>query len=76
MRVELRDQQGTVATVTLGRGGAAVASDAANQRLLDSLAVVEPGTTDRLTAADGERYLRALPANLRGSYLWAVLVED
>lgn len=76
MHVELRNQQGTVATVSLGRGGAAQASDAVNQRLLDDLAVVEPGSTDRLTPEDGERYLRALPANLRGSYLWAVLVED
>jgi hypothetical protein len=76
VHVELRSQKGKVATVSIGRGGVARASDADNQRFLDELTVVEPGSTERVRPEDGERYLRALPANLRGSYLWAVLVED
>jgi hypothetical protein len=73
MHVELRKQQGVVGTVELV-GGSAKASDEANQRFLDSLRVIEPGSMIPLGPESGERYLRALPANLRGSYFWAVLV--
>ena len=74
MRVDLHNQQRVVGTVTLD-GGHAVASDEQIQALLDSVRIVEPRTLVPLGLESGERYLRALPANLRGSYFWAVLVD-
>lgn len=74
MHVDLRKQEGTVATVRLDDLGVARASTAENQAFLDTFVVVEGG--ERIGPEAGERYLRALPANLRGSYFWAVLVED
>lgn len=78
MHVDLRKQEGTVATVRLDDLGVARASNAENQAFLDSFTVVERSEAgvEVVGPEAGERYLRALPANLRGSYFWAVLVED
>ena len=40
------------------------------------LVVVQPGRpSERLTPVDGERYLKALPYAVRGTYTWGELVR-
>jgi hypothetical protein len=63
-----------VGTVRLVNGIAV--PDEAIRSFLEGLYVPEPdGDPKPLTFADGEKYLRALPHSLRGTYLWAVLRE-
>ena len=75
IRVELHGWEGLKGEVRL-EGSRAVFSNDYARRLLEEMNVVEPGTVQRVTPEDGERYLRALPANFHGAYLRAVLVED
>ena len=65
----------TAGTVTMLADGSLAFDDDA-EPFLRSVNVVEPGTLVPLTFEDGERYLRALPYNFRGSYFWAELVES
>ena len=74
MHVDLHTQDGTVGTVKLV-GANARATDESNQKFLDTLTVIEPGSLMPLGSESGGRYLRALPVNLRGSYFWADLVD-
>jgi hypothetical protein len=76
VRVELHGWDGLKGVVLLERGCAVFSNDC-TRRLLEDMKVVEPGTDPRpVRPEDGERYLRALPANFHGAYLWAVLIED
>jgi hypothetical protein len=75
VKVELHTWTGGVGEVRLDRGRA-VGSNERTRRLIASTKIVEPETFDLLRPSEGERYLRALPATLSGSYLTAVLVED
>ena len=61
--------------VSLDRAGEVHFDEGAER--LRRLTVVEPGNPKhRLFPEDGAAYLRALPANYRGSYVGAVLVDD
>jgi hypothetical protein len=74
VRVEIRSRgrlRGEVRLVD----GRAVGSTPSVRRILDEIVVVEPGTLAVLDPADGERYLRALPAALGGSYLRVAFIE-
>lgn len=74
MRVELHNRNGVVAHVDLV-GGVAVGSNQIAERTMDETKIVEPGNPPKLVKpADGERYLRALPVCLAGTYFWAELV--
>jgi len=75
MKVQLRTWTDDVGEVRL-ESGRAVGSNAHTRRLIASTKIIEPGTLELLRSGDGERYLRALPANLNGYYLTAVIVED
>jgi hypothetical protein len=75
MRAVIKNWEGEIGTVDLV-GGVATPSNDRVRRLLDDFVVVEPGTPPRrLRPSDGETYLRALPANLRGAYLGVELRE-
>ena len=58
--------------VTLGPNG--IVMDDGARSFLSDYFVVEPDTLVPLTPDDGERYIRALPSNLRGTYVWARLI--
>jgi hypothetical protein len=73
MQVVLKTWQGTQGEVRL-EGGRAVGSNARTRRLLEQTEITEPDTLNTLEPSDGERYLRALPANLSGMYATADLV--
>jgi hypothetical protein len=75
VKVELRTWTGQLGEVRL-RDGRAVGSNERARQLIASTRIVEPETFDLLLPSEGERYLRALPATFRGTYLVAVLVED
>lgn len=74
VKVTLETTKGTIGTVTLA--GPTAVPDAGAKDLLDELNIVEPRTHVRLDYESGERYLRALPMNLRGTRLWATLISD
>lgn len=80
MKVELHTQDEVVGEITVGEDGVCVGSTATATSLMADLNVVEVGgrrgAPKRLTPQDGERYLRALPINVSGSYFWAEFVED
>jgi hypothetical protein len=81
MRAEIigwaRDVDGVVVkgTVTLDEDGHAVLSESLGW--MEDMLIVEPGNPERrLTLLDGERYIRALPANFaHGWYTAARVVE-
>lgn len=76
MRVQLWNQDGVVGEVTVVAGLAVPSNDLA-RRTIEETSVVLPGhPPERVEPEDGERYLRALSASLRGSYFWAELVVD
>jgi hypothetical protein len=74
VKVELHTWTGEVGEVRLERGRA-VGSNERARRLITSTKIIEPETFELLRPSEGERYLRALPAAFRGTYLVAVLVE-
>jgi hypothetical protein len=74
VKVELQTWTGEVGQVRLERGRA-VGSNEHTRQLIASTEIVEPETFDVVRPSEGERYLRALPAAFRGTYLVAVLVE-
>ena len=76
MRVVLRSWGGPVGEVVLDPDGCARATDQRTREFLDAVTIVEPGTLEVVGPEDGERYLRALPAALSGSYFAADLVEE
>lgn len=80
MKVELHTQDEVVGEITLGEDGICLGSNAVATSLMADLSIVEVGgrrgAPARLTPRDGERYLRALPINVSGSYFWATLIED
>jgi hypothetical protein len=73
VKAVLKTWQGKLGEVRL-EGGRAVGSNARTRRLLEQTEITEPDTFKRLEPSDGERYLRALPANLSGAYASADLV--
>jgi hypothetical protein len=73
LQVVLKTWQGTQGEVRL-EGGRAVGSNARTRRLLEQTESTEPDTLNTLEPSDGERYLRALPANLSGMSATADLV--
>jgi hypothetical protein len=74
MHVELRNREGVTGEVRV-LDGVAVGSNLSTRRMLADVVIVEPGTLVRLTPTDGDRYLRALPHNIAGSYLWANMIS-
>jgi hypothetical protein len=74
VKVALQTWTGEVEEVRLERGRA-VGSNERARKLIASTRIVQPETFDLLRQSEGERYLRALPAAFRGTYLVAVLVE-
>ena len=74
VKVELRTWTGELGEVRL-RAGRAVGSNVRTRQLIASITIVESETFDHVRPTDGERYLRALPAAFRGTYLVAVVVE-
>lgn len=76
MKVELRTEKGVVGEITLENDGSCHGSNEVARHVMETHQIVEPGTPPKpLTAADGERYLRALPLNIGGAYFWATLVD-
>lgn len=76
MIVELHNQEGLVGEITLSAAGRAVGLNGAAQSTIEDTKIFEPGDPPTLlTPEDGERYLRAMPFALAGSYFWAELVE-
>ena len=64
-----------VGVIALDADGVARADNSRDQAFIDSTRVMEPGPTP-VTVRDGERYLRALPANFHGAYFWATFYAD
>lgn len=76
MIVELHSQDGVVGEIALSASGRAVGLNDVAERTITDIKIVEPGNPPTLlTPDDGERYLRALPLNLAGTYFWAELAE-
>jgi hypothetical protein len=73
MKAVLRTRHGKRGEIRFEKGRA-VGSNARTRRLLEQTQITEPGTLKTLEPSDGERYLRALPANLSGMYATADLV--
>ena len=63
----------TVGRLVLDRGSVVIEADPTMAEFLRRYGCVRPGRPDLplLSIADGEPWLRALPFNLRGTYLWA-----
>jgi hypothetical protein len=76
MRVEFHNHDGLVGTAVVDSGGTVVVDTPNLERLLADTNVIEPGTFEKLTPGQGERYLRALPPAFRGMYFQAHLVDD
>ena len=71
VEVRLFSQGEHTGTVTLDEHGVAVADTASVQAFIEQTGVMEPDTVTPLSPSDGERYLRAMPANFHGAYFWA-----
>jgi hypothetical protein len=74
VRVELHGWDGKLGTIELVNGVAV--PDERARPFLDDAWIVEPDTLVTLTYADGARYLRALPANINGDAMLAVMVGE
>jgi hypothetical protein len=72
--VTLRTLRGEVGRLTLV-GESVVADSDVARHVLEHNKIVEPATVIMLTPNNGARYLRAVPANLNGTYFWATLEE-
>lgn len=59
-----------IGRLTVEKGEVVAETDPDTATFLESYECVGPDG-ERLTFADGEPWLDALPANLRGSHLWA-----
>jgi len=70
-RVTVHTWRGIAGEVRVDEHGHAVGTTESVRRLLDSMAVVEPGTLAPLAPVDGVHYLDALPANMAGTYVRA-----
>jgi hypothetical protein len=75
MKVVLHTNSGEAGTLRLD-GSNVVADSPAGESVLQHNVIVEPDTLVKLTPDKGERYLRAVPANLNGTYFWASIEED
>ena len=76
IHVRLFSQGEPTGTVTLDANGVAVADNPADQAFIETTGVMEPDTVTPLRPSDGERYLRALPANFQGAYFSATFYAD
>ena len=74
IRVRLSSRGEHVGTVTLDANGVAVGDTGYAQGLIAETGVLEPGAVP-LRPADGERYLRAMPANFDNAYFWATFYD-
>ena len=74
IRVRLSSRGEHVGTVTLDANGVAVGDTGYAQGLIAETGVLEPGAVP-LRPTDGERYLRAMPANFDNAYFWATFYD-
>ena len=74
IRVRLSSRGEHVGTVTLDANGVAVGDTGYAQGLIAEAGVLEPGVVP-LRPTDGERYLRAMPANFDNAYFWATFYD-
>lgn len=73
MKVVIKDQEGVLGTVSFEDGK--VNMDEGGKRVLKNHRVIEAKTNKVLRPSDGEQFMRALPYNLTGSYVYAHLEE-
>ena len=74
IKVRLSSRGTRVGTVTVDANGVAVGDTAYAQGLIAETSVVEPGAVP-LRPTDGERYMRAMPANFDNDYFWATFYD-
>ncbi len=66
----------SVGVIALNEHGVAVADNQGDQAFIATTHVMEPDTVKPLSPNDGERYLRALPANFYNAYFQATFYDD
>lgn len=75
MRVELRDQDGTLGEVNLVDGVAVPSNELARRTMAETKFVLPGRPPTLVTPEDGERYLKGMSLCLRGTYFFARLID-